>query len=83
MQKRNACEIILRKQLDKYSFTFYNNNVKGMPISGCIEIITTAGYDCDGRKNMFDKVKELDAGYGHLVLLCKNNEGYNNMIKIV
>ena len=30
-----------------------------------------------------DKQKPLDSEYTHLVLLCKNNEGYQNLIKMV
>ncbi len=33
-------------------------------------------------RSRFDKVKGLD-GYSHLVLLCKDNEGYQNLIKLV
>lgn len=34
-------------------------------------------------RSRFDKQKPLDSGYGHLVLLCENNEGYQNLIKMV
>ena len=30
-----------------------------------------------------DKQRGLDSEYSHLVLLCENNEGYNNLIKLV
>lgn len=44
------------------------------PIIGCEVYVSTRGR--------FDKQKGLD-GYTHLVLLCKNNEGYQNLIKLV
>ncbi len=34
-------------------------------------------------RSRFDKQKALDSGYSHLVLLCENNEGYQNLIKMV
>ena len=40
------------------------------PILGC-EIYTAA-------RNLTDKTYEHDSKYGHLVLLAKNNEGYQN-----
>ncbi len=56
-------------------YAFYNeckkNDIK--PIIGC-EI-----YECENR---FKKDKE-NKKYNHLVLLCKNNEGLSNLIKIV
>ena len=45
------------------------------PIIGC-EIYTAP-------RTRFDKVKELDAEYGHLILLAKDNEGYKNLIELV
>ncbi len=45
------------------------------PILGC-ECYTAA-------RTRFDKSREYDAHYGHLVLLCKNNVGYQNLIKMV
>lgn len=48
-------------------------NIK--PIIGC-EVYTAA-------RTRFDKVKEYDASSGHLVLLCKNNKGYSNLVKLV
>ncbi len=35
------------------------------------------------RRTRFDKVHGLDNGSHHLVLLCKNNVGYQNLIKLV
>ena len=43
------------------------------PIIGCEVYVST--------RSRFDKQKGLD-GYTHLVLLCKNNEGYQNLIKL-
>lgn len=34
-------------------------------------------------RTRFDKVHELDSEYAHLVLLCENNIGYQNLIKLV
>ncbi len=34
-------------------------------------------------KSRFDKQKQPDRNYNHLVLLCENNEGYQNLIKLV
>jgi DNA polymerase-3 subunit alpha len=45
------------------------------PIIGC-EVYTAA-------RTRFDKTKELDGNNGHLILLCKNNEGYKNLIEMV
>ncbi len=46
------------------------------PIIGC-EVYTS-------QRTRFDKVsRELDGEIGHLVLLCKDNVGYKNLIKIV
>ena len=44
------------------------------PIIGCEVYVAT--------RTRFDKVNRLD-GYNHLVLLCKNETGYKNLIKIV
>lgn len=44
------------------------------PIIGCEVYVST--------RSRFDKQKGLD-GYTHLVLLCKDNEGYQNLIKLV
>ncbi len=44
------------------------------PIIGCEVYVST--------RSRFDKQKGLD-GYNHLVLLCKDNEGYQNLIKLV
>ena len=55
---------------------FYKYAVqKGVkPIIGCEVYVAT--------RSRFDKQKGLD-GYTHLVLLCKDNEGYQNLIKLV
>ena len=45
------------------------------PIIGC-ECYTAP-------RSRFDKTRELDGSPGHLVLLCKNNTGYQNLIKMV
>lgn len=45
------------------------------PIIGCE--VYVAG------RTRFDKVRELDSNYNHLVLLCKNEIGYSNLIKMV
>ncbi len=34
-------------------------------------------------RSRFDKTPELDRNYYHLVLLCKNNKGYENLTKLV
>ncbi|MBR6533682.1 MAG: DNA polymerase III subunit alpha [Clostridia bacterium] len=44
------------------------------PIIGCEVYVST--------RSRFDKQKGLD-GYNHLVLLCKNSVGYQNLIKLV
>ena len=44
------------------------------PIIGCEVYVAS--------RSRFDKQKGLD-GYTHLVLLCKDNEGYQNLIKLV
>ncbi|MBR5473508.1 MAG: DNA polymerase III subunit alpha, partial [Clostridia bacterium] len=45
------------------------------PIIGC-EVYVAPG-------SRFDKQKRPDGNYSHLVLLCENNEGYQNLIKLV
>ena len=45
------------------------------PIIGC-EVYVARG-------SRFDKQKQPDGNYSHLVLLCENNEGYQNLIKLV
>ncbi|MBR0114275.1 MAG: PHP domain-containing protein, partial [Firmicutes bacterium] len=45
------------------------------PIIGC-EVYTAA-------RTRFDKDSVLDRNHGHLVLLVKNDKGYQNLIKIV
>ena len=45
------------------------------PIIGCEVYVAP--------RTRFDKVKEIDGEYRHLVLLCKNQQGYNNLIKMV
>ena len=56
---------------------FYNYAIKSgvKPIIGC-EVYTAA-------RRMSDKTHEQDSKYGHLVLLAKNNIGYQNLMKIV
>ncbi|MBQ2755366.1 MAG: DNA polymerase III subunit alpha [Oscillospiraceae bacterium] len=44
------------------------------PIIGCEVYVAT--------RSRFDKVHRLDGSW-HLVLLCENNEGYQNLIKLV
>ena len=55
---------------------FYNeckaNGIK--PIIGCEVYVAN--------RTRFDKVSRIDKSY-HLVLLCKNNTGYQNLIKLV
>ena len=34
-------------------------------------------------RSRFDKTPEIDREYYHMVLLCENNEGYNNLMKLV
>ena len=45
------------------------------PIIGCEVYVAP--------RSRFDKEKALDSEYSHLVLLCENNEGYQNLIKLV
>ncbi len=45
------------------------------PIIGCEVYVAP--------RNRTDKVKGPDTSYSHLVLLCKDNEGYQNLIKLV
>ncbi len=45
------------------------------PIIGCEVYVAP--------KSRFDKQKTVDNIYSHLVLLCENNEGYQNLIKLV
>lgn len=56
---------------------FYKYAVKSgiKPIIGC-EVYTAP-------KSLYDKNSDNDAKYGHLVLLCKDKEGYNNLCKLV
>ncbi len=49
------------------------NGIK--PIIGCEVYVAP--------RTRFDKQKPLDSEYSHLVLLCKNNTGYKNLIKMV
>lgn len=49
------------------------NGIK--PIIGCEVYVA--------KRSRFDKVKEFDSSIYHLVLLCKNNTGYKNLMKIV
>jgi len=48
------------------------NGIK--PIIGCEVYVAP--------RSRFDKVKELDSEYCHLVLLCKNETGYKNLCKL-
>ena len=45
------------------------------PIIGCEVYVAP--------RTRFDKIKELDSEYRHLVLLCKNEVGYRNLIYLV
>ncbi|MBQ0098329.1 MAG: DNA polymerase III subunit alpha [Oscillospiraceae bacterium] len=45
------------------------------PIIGCEVYVAP--------RSRFDKTYELDREYYHLVLLCENNKGYQNLIKLV
>ena len=49
------------------------NNIK--PIIGCEVYVAP--------RSRFDKTREFDSQRYHLVLLCENNTGYENLIKIV
>ena len=48
-------------------------NIK--PIIGC-EVYVAA-------RTRFDKIHTLDSDRSHLILLCENNTGYQNLLKIV
>ncbi len=56
---------------------FYNECVsQGIkPIIGCEVYVA--------QRTRFDKVRAFDGSPYHLVLLCENNEGYQNLIKLV
>ncbi len=45
------------------------------PIIGCEVYVAP--------RSRFDKQKGIDNNYSHLVLLCKNEQGYKNLIKLV
>ncbi len=45
------------------------------PIIGCEVYVAP--------RTRFDKVRELDGGYRHLILLCKNQTGYKNLVQMV
>ena len=45
------------------------------PIIGCEVYVAP--------NSRFDKQKQPDGNYSHLVLLCENNKGYQNLIKLV
>ena len=45
------------------------------PIIGCEVYVA--------KRTRFDKIHELDGEHRHLVLLCENNEGYQNLIEMV
>jgi len=59
------------------AITFYKEAKKRgiKPIIGC-EVYVAPG-------SRFDKLKINDTAYHHLLLLCKNEEGYKNLIKLV
>ncbi len=50
-----------------------NHGIK--PILGCEVYVAN--------RSRFQKERGLDSGYAHLVLLCENNQGYQNLIQIV
>ena len=56
---------------------FYKAAVKRgiKPIIGCEVYVAP--------RTCFDKVREFDSEYYHLVLLCKNNKGYENLCKLL
>ena len=56
---------------------FYNAALAAgvKPIIGCEVYVAP--------RSRFDKEKGLDSNYSHLILLCENNKGYENLIKIV
>ena len=56
---------------------FYKAAVKRgiKPIIGCEVYVAP--------RTRFDKVREFDSQYFHLVLLCKNNKGYENLCKLL
>lgn len=45
------------------------------PVIGCEVYVAS--------RSRFDKTPELDREYYHMVLLCENNTGYNNLTKLV
>ncbi|MCI8423823.1 MAG: DNA polymerase III subunit alpha [Lawsonibacter sp.] len=47
------------------------------PIIGCEVYVAPRG------RTRFQKIHELDSGYSHLVLLCRNEEGYRNLSYMV
>lgn len=56
---------------------FYKEALKHgiKPIIGCEVYVAP--------RSRFQKEKILDGEYSHLILLCENNEGYSNLIKLV
>ena len=56
---------------------FYNECKKQgiQPVIGCEVYVSP--------RSRFDKTPELDRDYYHMVLLCENNTGYNNLMKLV
>lgn len=56
---------------------FYNEcKSQGIkPVIGCEVYVA--------QRTRFDRVKAYDSSPYHLILLCKNNEGYQNLIKLV
>ncbi len=59
------------------AISFYKYALKKgvKPIIGCEVYVAP--------RSRFDKQKGPDSRYSHLVLLCENNEGYQNLIKLV
>ena len=54
--------------------------------NACKEVGVKAIIGCEvyvAPRTRFDKVGRIDSTLYHLVLLCKNNEGYKNLIKLV
>ncbi len=56
---------------------FYKAAIKEgvKPIIGCEVYVAP--------RSRFDKERALDSQYSHLVLLCENNKGYENLVKLV
>ena len=56
---------------------FYKEAVKAglKPILGCEVYVAP--------RTRFDKTAKMDSDYHHLVLLCENDQGYHNLLKLV